>query len=79
MLLNIVYRRKIQLFNKQITHLQNYTETNLGLRNTTLGNRIHFQHRNTRTLPVEGSAHDNGCTTVRAEYGNTEGSQNPNG
>jgi hypothetical protein len=28
---------------------------------------------------LEGSAHDNGRTMVRAEYGNTEGSPNPNG
>jgi hypothetical protein len=50
---------------------------NLGLRNKTLGNRIHVQHRNTRTPPVEGSAHDNGRTMVCVEYGNTEGSSNP--
>jgi hypothetical protein len=43
------------------------------------GNRIHVQHRNTRTLPVEGYAHDNGRIMVCAEYGNTEGSPNPNG
>jgi hypothetical protein len=60
------------------THLQNYTRTNLGLRNTALGNRMHVQHRNTRTLPVEGSAHDNGRTMACAGYGNMEGSPNPN-
>jgi hypothetical protein len=38
---------------------------------------LHAQHRNTRTLPVAGSAHDNGRTMVCAEYGNTEGSPNP--
>jgi hypothetical protein len=32
---------------------------------------------NTETL--EGSAHDNGRTMVRADYANTEGSANPNG
>jgi hypothetical protein len=44
-----------------------------------LSHIIHVQHKNTRTLPVEGSAHDNGRTIVCAEYGNTEGSPNPNG
>jgi hypothetical protein len=29
-------------------------------------------------IPVEGSAHDNGRSMVCAEYGNTEGSPNPN-
>jgi hypothetical protein len=37
------------------------------------------QHRSTRTLPVEGSAHDNERAMVCAEYGNTEGSPNLNG
>jgi hypothetical protein len=55
-------------------HLLSLDETD-----TTLGNRIHVQHRNARTLPVEGSAHDDGRTMVRAEYGNTEGSPNPSG
>jgi hypothetical protein len=64
--------RKSKLSKQQTPHLQNYTQTNLGLRNTTLGNRIHVQHRNTRTLPVEGSAYDNGRTMVCAEYGNME-------
>jgi hypothetical protein len=30
-----------------------------------------------KMLPVVGSAHDNGLTMVRAEYGNTEGSLSP--
>jgi hypothetical protein len=64
---------------QQTPQLQNCTKTNLGLRNTTLGNRIHVQHKNTRMLPVEGSAHDNGRTMVCAEYGNKEGSPNSNG
>jgi hypothetical protein len=46
--------------------------------NTTLGYRIHVQHGNTGMFPVEGSAHDNGRTMVRAECGNTEGSPNLN-
>jgi hypothetical protein len=76
----LVTRTQIKTLNKQQTPLlQNYTQTNLGLRNTTLGNRIHVQHWNTRTLSVEGSVHDNGCTMVCAEYRNTEGSPNPKG
>jgi hypothetical protein len=73
----LVTRTQIKtLYKQQTPHLQTYTQTNLGLRNTTLGNRIHVQHRNTRTLPVEGSAHYNGRTMVCAEYCNTEGSPN---
>jgi hypothetical protein len=65
----LVTRTQIKtLYKQQTPHLQNYTQTNLGLLNTTLGNRIHVQHRNTRTLPVEGSARDNGRTMVCAEY-----------
>jgi hypothetical protein len=76
----LVTRTQIKtLYKQQTPHLQNYTQTNLGLRNITLGNRNHVQHRNTRTLPVEDSAHYNGRTMVCAEYGNTEGSPNPNG
>jgi hypothetical protein len=52
------------LYKQQTPNLQNYTETNLDLRYTTLGNRIHAQHRNTLMLPVEGSANDKGCTIV---------------
>jgi hypothetical protein len=66
-------------YKQQTPHLQNYIQTHLDLRNTALGNRIHVQHRHTRKLPVEGPAHDNGRTMVCAEYGNTEGSPNPNG
>jgi hypothetical protein len=36
--------------------LYNYTQTNLGLRNTALGNLIHVQHSNARTLAVEACA-----------------------
>jgi hypothetical protein len=70
--------RKSKLYKQQNPHIQNYTQTNLRLRNTTLGNRIHVQHSNTRKLPVKGSGHDNERTMVCAEYGNTEGSPNPN-
>jgi hypothetical protein len=75
----LVTRTQIKTLYKQQTHLQNYTQTNLGLRNTTLGNRIHVQHRNTRTFPVEGSVYDKGRTMVCPEYGNTEGSPDSNG
>jgi hypothetical protein len=47
--------RKSKLYKQQNPHLQSYTEINLGLRNIALGNRIDDQHKNTRTLPVEGS------------------------
>jgi hypothetical protein len=61
------------IYKQQTPQLHNYTQTNLGLWNTTLGNHIHVQHRNARTLPVEGSVHDNGRTMVCVEYSNTEG------
>jgi hypothetical protein len=35
---------KSKLYKQQTPYLQNYTQTNLGLRNTTLENRIHVQH-----------------------------------
>jgi hypothetical protein len=38
---------------------------NLGLRNTALGYGFHFQHRNSRTFPIESLAHDSGRTLVR--------------
>jgi hypothetical protein len=43
--------------------------TILDLRNRTLGYSFHFQHRNSRTLPIEIFAHDSGRTLVCAEYG----------
>jgi hypothetical protein len=51
--------------NNKTPYLKNSTQTGLDLRNT--------------TLPVEGSAHDNGRTMVCAEYSNTERSPKPNG
>jgi hypothetical protein len=43
----LVTRMQIKtLYKQQTPHLKNYTETNLDLQNTTLGNCIHFQHRN---------------------------------
>jgi UV DNA damage repair endonuclease len=45
------------------------TQTNLDLRNTTLGYGFHFQRRNSRTFPIESLAHDSGCTLACVEYG----------
>jgi hypothetical protein len=38
-----------------------------------------FKHRNSRTLPIESLAHDNGRTLVCGEYGYPKGSPNTNG
>jgi hypothetical protein len=46
--------------------------------NATLGYGFHFQHRNSRTFPIESLAHDSGRTSVRAEYGYPKGSPNTN-
>jgi uncharacterized Zn-finger protein len=51
---------------------------NLSLRNTTLGYGFHFQHRNSRTFPIESLVHDSGRTFVCAEYGYPKGSPNTN-
>jgi hypothetical protein len=56
----------------------NNTETNLALRNTTLGYGFHFQDNNSRTFPIESLAHDSGRTLVCAEYGYPKGSPNTN-
>jgi hypothetical protein len=53
----------------------NNTQTNLELRNTTVGYGFHFQHRNSRTIPNESLAHDSGRILVCAEYGYPKGSQ----
>jgi hypothetical protein len=58
-------------------YFPNYTQANLGLQNTTLGNRIHVQHKILER--IQSKALRNGQTMVCAEYGNTEGSPNPNG
>jgi hypothetical protein len=44
----------------------------------TLGHGFHFQHRNSRTFPVESLARDSGRTLVCAEYGYPKGSPNTN-
>jgi hypothetical protein len=75
----LVTRTQIKtLYKQQTPHLQNYTQTNLDLRNTTLGYGFHFQHRNFGSFPVEDLAHDSGRTLVRAEYGYPKGSPNTN-
>jgi hypothetical protein len=51
-------------------------QTNLDLRNTTLGYGFHFQHRNPITLSIERFAHDSGRTLARVEYGCPKGSPN---
>jgi hypothetical protein len=43
-----------------------------------LGGVFHFQHRNSRTFPIESLAHDSGRTLVCAEYGYPKGSPNTN-
>jgi hypothetical protein len=63
--------RKSKLYKQQTPHLRNYTQTNLDLWNTTLGDHVHVQHRNPRTLSIEGPANSNGSTMVCAEYDNT--------
>jgi hypothetical protein len=57
---------------------KNNTQTNLDLRDTTLGYGFHFQHRNSRTFPIESLAHDSGSTLVCVEYGYPKGSPNTN-
>jgi hypothetical protein len=54
------------------------TQTNLDLRNTTLGYGSHFQHRNSRTFPIESLAHYSERTLACAEYGYRNGSLNTN-
>jgi hypothetical protein len=43
------------------------------LQNTTLGYGFHFQHRISRTFPIESLVHDRGRTLLCAEYGYLEG------
>jgi hypothetical protein len=38
--------------------------------------QLHFQHKNSRTFPIENLAHDIGRNLVRAEYGYPKGSPN---
>jgi hypothetical protein len=75
----LVTRTQVKTLYKQQTSLiQSNTKTNLDLRNTTLGYGFQFQHRNFGTFPVKDRAHDNGRTSVRAEYGYPKGSPNTN-
>jgi hypothetical protein len=59
-------------------YIYNNPQTNMDFQNTTLGYGFHFQHRNSRTFPIESLAHDSGRTLVRAEYGYPKGSPNAN-
>jgi hypothetical protein len=54
------------------------TKTNLDLTNTTPGYAFRFQHKNSRTFPVEDLEHDSGRTLVSAEYGYPKGSPDTN-
>jgi hypothetical protein len=75
----LVTRTQVKtLYNQQTSHIWNNTETNLDLRNTTLGYGFHFQHRNSRTFPIESLANDSGRTLVCTKYGYTKGSPNTN-
>jgi hypothetical protein len=58
--------------------LTGYAQTNLDLRNATLGHGFHFQHRNPGKFPIESSGHDSGRTSVRPECGYPKGSPNTN-
>jgi hypothetical protein len=56
--------------------VENNAHINLDLRNTTLGYGFRFQHRNTRTVPIDSFAHESGRNMVRAEYGYPKGFPN---
>jgi hypothetical protein len=70
--------RKTKLYKQQTSHIQNNTQANLGLRNTTLWYGFHFQQRNSRTFTNESLAHYSALTLACAEYGYTKGSPNTN-
>jgi hypothetical protein len=53
-------------YKQQTSHIQNDSQTNLDLQNTTVGYGFHFQHRNFGTFRVEDLAHDSGRTLVHA-------------
>jgi hypothetical protein len=75
----LVTRTQVKTLHKQQTSLiQSNTQTNLHLRNTTLGYGFHFQHRSPRTLSIESFSHDSGWTLVHVEYGYPKGSPNTN-
>jgi hypothetical protein len=65
-------------YKQQTSHIYNNSETYLVLRNTTLGYGFHFQHRNSRMVPIESLVHDSGTALVCAEYGYPKGSPNTN-
>jgi hypothetical protein len=70
-------KSKLSTSNRLLIYIK-HTQTNLDLLNTTLGYGFHFQHRNSRTFPIESLAHDSGRTLVCAEYGYLKVSPNTN-
>jgi hypothetical protein len=61
----LVTRTKVKtLYKQQTSHPKINTQTNMDLRNTTMGYGFHFQHRHSRTFPIESLAHDSGRTLV---------------
>jgi hypothetical protein len=75
----LVTRTKVKtLYKQQTSHILNNAQTSLDLRNTTLGYGFHFQHGNSRTIPIESLAHDSGRTLVCAKYGYPKGSSDTN-
>jgi hypothetical protein len=75
----LVTRTQVKsLYKQQTSLIQSKTQTNLHLRNTTLGYGFHFQHRHFGTFPVEDLAREIGRALVRAEYGYPKGSANTN-
>jgi hypothetical protein len=59
--------------------IQNHPETDLDLRNPTLGYGFHIQRRNPGTFPVESPTPDRGRTMVCAEHYNPTRSPHANG
>jgi hypothetical protein len=74
-----VTRTQVKTLHKQRTSfIQSNTETNLDLRNASLGYGFHFPHRHSRMFPIESLAHDSGRASARAEYDYPKGSPNTN-
>jgi hypothetical protein len=66
------------LYKQQISHILNNTQTNLDLRNTTLGYGFHFQCKISLNVSNRNLGHNSGRTLVCAEYGYPKGSPNTN-
>jgi hypothetical protein len=69
---------QIHLFHSMIIQVVSYILTNLDLQNSTLGYGFHFQHRNSRTFPIENLSHYSERTLIYSEYGYPKGSPNTN-